>query len=191
MPKKNKYSSKKIANAWELRKLGDIVSWKKGTGLTKAELNSNKNGNEVIHYADLYKFSPVIFNVIHWSKKSEGTIIPDNSLLFPMSDVTPLGLARVSAIVRNGVRAGSDILIATVDKKHIAQFLSYEINAQHKKIIPFVTGTTVRHINAGGLAKLNIMITSSKEQQKIGTFFKHLDELIALHQRRGDKRLSR
>ncbi|WP_225427413.1 hypothetical protein, partial [Ligilactobacillus murinus] len=47
---------KKLTNAWELRKLGDIVKWKKGRKLTKAVINECGKGNEVIHYADLYKF---------------------------------------------------------------------------------------------------------------------------------------
>lgn len=65
---------KKLTNAWELRKLGDIVKWKKGRKLTKAVINKCGKGNEVIHYADLYKFAPVIENVIHWSVSEEDKV---------------------------------------------------------------------------------------------------------------------
>lgn len=171
---------------WEERKLKDIVKWSKGSNLPKSVLNESKEGDEVIHYADLYKFSPVVSYVIHWSDSGQGTVIPDNSLLFPMSDVTPVGLARTSTITKSGVKAGSDTLIGMIDEKHNSQFISYQINANSQKIIPLVTGTTVRHISAKALDTLDIMVTSQEEQVKISTFFKQLDDTIALHQQKLD-----
>ncbi|PGE66900.1 restriction endonuclease subunit S [Bacillus toyonensis] len=171
---------------WEERKLKDIVKWSKGSNLPKSVLNESKEGDEVIHYADLYKFSPVVSYVIHWSDSGQGTVIPDNSLLFPMSDVTPVGLARTSTITKSGVKAGSDTLIGMIDEKHNSQFISYQINANSQKIIPLVTGTTVRHISAKALDTLDIMITSQEEQVKISTFFKQLDDTIAFHQQKLD-----
>ncbi|HGH0916047.1 TPA: restriction endonuclease subunit S [Bacillus cereus] len=171
---------------WEERKLKDIVKWSKGSNLPKSVLNESKEGDEVIHYADLYKFSPVVSYVIHWSDSGQGTVIPDNSLLFPMSDVTPVGLARTSTITKSGVKAGSDTLIGMIDEKNNSQFISYQINANSQKIIPLVTGTTVRHISAKALDTLDIMVTSQEEQVKISTFFKQLDDTIALHQQKLD-----
>lgn len=171
---------------WVERELKDIVKWSKGSNLPKSVLNESKKGEEVIHYADLYKFPPVVSYVIHWSDSGQGTVIPDNSLLFPMSDVTPIGLARTSTITKSGVKAGSDTLIGMIDEKHNSQFISYQINANSQKIIPLVTGTTVRHISAKALDTLDIMITSQEEQVKISTFFKQLDDTIALHQQKLD-----
>ena len=170
------------ANAWELRKLGDIVKWKKGRKLTKAVINECGKGNEVIHYADLYKFAPVIENGIHWSVSEEGTLIPKNSLLFPMSDVTPGGLARTTTITKNNVRAGGDILIGTIKNGISAQFLSYYINLYYRDIIPLVTGTTVRHINSNDLNSLNTIIPNEKEQKYVKNYFNIIENLITLHQ---------
>lgn len=170
-------------NAWELRKLGDIVKWKKGRKLTKAVINECGKGNEVIHYADLYKFAPVIENGIHWSVSEEGTLIPKNSLLFPMSDVTPGGLARTTTITKNNVRAGGDILIGTIKNGISAQFLSYYINLYYRDIIPLVTGTTVRHINSNDLNSLNTIIPNEKEQKYVKNYFNIIENLITLHQR--------
>ncbi len=168
---------------WEQRELKDILKWSKGNKLAKNVLNEFGKGAPVVHYADLYKFSPVVNEVIHWSESNEGTIIPDNSLLFPMSDVTPVGLARTSTITKSGVMAGGDTLIGTVDRNSNAQFVSYQVNANYHKIIPLVTGTTVRHVSSKAMGTLKIFITSLREQEKIGTFFKKLDDAIALHQR--------
>jgi type I restriction enzyme S subunit len=173
-----------FADAWEQRKLGEIVSWSKGSNLAKAVLNENKSGEEVIHYADLYKFAPVVHDVIHWSNSGEGTIIPDNSILFPMSDVTPVGLARTTTITKTAVKAGSDTIIGTVEDKQSAEFISYQVNAHSPKILPLVTGTTVRHISAGALATLDVLLPSKDEQKKIADVFNGLSDLIALHQRK-------
>jgi type I restriction enzyme S subunit len=47
-----------------------------------------------------------------------------------------------------------------------------------------VTGTTVRHISAGALATLDVLLPSKDEQKKIADVFNGLSDLIALHQRK-------
>lgn len=176
---------KGFSGEWEEKTLGEILTWSRGSKLAKAVLNQNANGKAVIHYADLYKFAPVVDAVIHWSETEEGTEIPQNSLLFPMSDVTPFGLARTSTILVEGVNAGGDILIGTIEKEHEAVFVSYQINANSRAILPLVTGTTVRHVCASALSTLNITLpVFSAEQTRIGEFFRQLDSLIALQQRK-------
>ena len=172
---------------WEQRELGEIVNWSKGDKLSKEKLNESGNGEPVIHYANLYKFSPVIYDVINWSTSNEGRLIPDNSLLFPMSDVTPVGLVRTSTIAKSGVKAGGDTLIGTVDDFYSAQFVSYFINANSNKILPLVTGTTVRHISANSLSKLEILLPDIKEQQKISDFLNSIQETIAFQQQKLEK----
>ncbi|MCI6229276.1 restriction endonuclease subunit S [Lactobacillus johnsonii] len=172
---------KNFNEKWKQHKLGSIVHWSKGNHLKKSTLNSKYDGYEVIHYADLYKFKPVLSKVIHWSRNNTGTIIPANSLLFPMSDVTPDGLARTTAMMKNGVRAGSDILIATV-KNNNAEFLSYQINLYSKRIVPLVTGTTIRHINSKALSTLNIKIPTNSEQNIISKLFIFFENFVDLQQ---------
>ena len=183
MAKQPSYRFAGYTEAWEQKKLGEIVSWLKGSKLSKDRLNKDKIGYDVIHYADLYKFSDVEYDVINWTDSEDGTIIPDNSLLFPMSDVTPKGLARTSTITKTGVKAGGDVLIAAV-QNHLSVFLSYQINKNHKDILPLVTGTTVKHVNSKGLSTLNINLPSLHEQTTIGSFFQDIDQLISLQQRK-------
>ncbi|PIT47895.1 hypothetical protein BHC46_06365 [Snodgrassella alvi] len=172
---------------WKSDRLGNLVIWNKGTNLAKSVLNSESNGHPVIHYADLYKFYPVIDEVIHWSESDEGNLIPENSLLFPMSDVTPKGLARTTTITKKNVKAGSDTLIATLSDKINAEYLSYQINANYKKIFPLVTGTTVKHISANSLSTLTIEYTNRMEQKKIAKFFRTLEIKLNLEQKKLNK----
>ena len=53
-------------------------------------------------------------------------------------------------------------------------------------IEPFLVGGGRAKLNADVMMKLNILLPSFKEQQKIGAFFKQLDNTIALHQRQLD-----
>ena len=171
---------------WEERKLGDVTTWTKGQGLTKEDLNEERDGSEAVHYADLYKFSPVMHNVIHWTNSDDGRIIPDNSLLFPASDVTPVGLARASTLRLSGVKAGGDVIIGQLDESINSSFMSYQINANSKKILPLITGTTVKHVQAKSLATVSVSITNMAEQTAIAGIFERIDNLIALHQRKLD-----
>lgn len=190
-PKNNElFPSVRFANfngEWELRKLGELAKWTRGNGLSKSVLNKKGIGAEVIHYADLYKFGATINNVVNWSDSDQGTLIPLNSLLFPMSDVTSFGLARTSTINRLGVKASGDTLIATITSKENSQFISYQINASPKNILSLVTGTTVRHISSQNLSSLIIKLPSICEQTQIGNFFKQLDHIITIHQQKIDK----
>ena len=171
---------------WEERNLGDVTTWTKGQGLTKEDLNEERDGSEAVHYADLYKFSPVMHNVIHWTNSDDGRIIPDNSLLFPASDVTPVGLARASTLRLSGVKAGGDVIIGQLDESINSSFMSYQINANSKKILPLITGTTVKHVQAKSLATVSVSITNMAEQTAIAGIFERIDNLIALHQRKLD-----
>lgn len=55
------------------------------------------------------------------------------------------------------------------------------------RVLERSTGTSYPAINSNDLAKLSVKVpTDNKEQQQIGTFFKLLDDTIALHQRKLD-----
>ena len=169
---------------WEQRKLGEIVEWSKGSGLSKDALNIQGIGVPVIHYADLYKFNSVQKEVIHWTMNDIGTKIPENNLLFPMSDVTPDGLARTSTVLQSNVKAGGDVLIAKLNKDILSTFMSYQINRNKNQILPLVTGTTVRHINSKSLSTLKVTVPGKNEQKYVGSILMRFDSLIALHQRK-------
>lgn len=163
---------------WKKVKLGDISKCKKGHGLSKDDLSYENDGNKVIHYADIYKFSAIVNKVIHFSNSDEGVKIPKNSLIFPMSDVTPDGLARTSYVNDSNVYAGGDILIFTMDDSVMAKFLTYMINNMPREILRLVTGTSVKHINSKSISSLNIFVPVKSEQEKISDFFYNFDRKI-------------
>ncbi|MGX7021176.1 restriction endonuclease subunit S [Pediococcus ethanolidurans] len=175
-----------FTDPWEQRKLGDVVDWSRGEGLSKKYLNTKKNGIPAIHYADLYKFGPIMRQTLHFTNSHTGKVLKEGDLLFPMSDVTPKGLARVVSVITNGILAGGDILIAS-PQKDFGSFLSYEINKNKGQILRYVTGTTIRHINANSLSKLIVHGTKKAEELEISKLLISIDSLIAANQRQQKK----
>ena len=58
---------------------------------------------------------------------------------------------------------------------------------RQKEVVSTSSGTTVKHTSPDKLLKLNSFFPLEKEQTKIGTYFKDLDQTIELHQRKHDK----
>ena len=159
-------------------KLRQIAQFQKGNNIKKSDLLTNGQ-YKVVHYADLYKYAPIQKRVLHYTNKAMGTRIPENSLLFPESDVTPIGLARTSFLKELNAYAGGDVIIATIISKNVnTGFLSYEINYFKNLLIPLITGTTVRHIHIDDLKKLDIFLPNKPKQDKIYTILFSQDRIM-------------
>ena len=65
------------------------------------------------------------------------------------------------------------------------QFLAYSIN--QADIESLLVGGSRAKLNAETLMDIELILPSLPEQQEIGTYLKHLDNLITLHQRKYDK----
>ncbi len=172
---------------WEERKLGSIYDFSKGKGLPLNSFTYSKD-DPAIAYGHLYtKYSEVISEV-YLSSDDDGVLSKDNDLLFPGSSTVPNGTAQANAIMLNNVKLGGDIIIARPkqDTRVLSIFMSYQINSQRQKLFPITVGTTITHMYGKDLSKVKFFITNYSEQQKIGSFFKQLDDTIALHQRKLD-----
>ena len=69
-------------------------------------------------------------------------------------------------------------------KKAIADNRFLMNSIKNFNIEPFLVGGGRAKLNADVMMKLNILLPSFEEQNKIGSFFKQLDDTIALHQRK-------
>ena len=108
-------------------------------------------------------------------------------VLIPGSDTTPTGLARATSLEVDNAILGGDINILR-PKFHNGSYLSLAINKNKNKIIPLITGTTVRHLQNSSIKTIELLLTSNSYEQKyIVETFKHIDNLITLHQRKLEK----
>lgn len=68
------------------------------------------------------------------------------------------------------------------------QFAVQLLEQDKANILSSKNGSTMVHITKEGMEQKDVIISPSKdEQQAIGTFFRHLDHLITLHQRKLEK----
>ena len=105
-------------------------------------------------------------------------------VLIPGSDTTPVGLARATSLEVENAILGGDINVLR-PKYHNGSYLSLAINNNKNKIIPLITGTTVRHLQNSSIKTIELLLTSNScEQKNIVMIFKNIDNLITLHQRK-------
>ena len=154
-----------FTDAWELRKLGDIGKITAGGDIDKNEITSSGK-------------YPVIANGL----TNDGVIGYYNNyyrISGPAVTVTgrgDIGLAKAREFDFTPV-----VRLLAIETKQNVIFLENSIN----RLQFFVESTGVPQLTAVQLRAYKIYLTTTIEQQKIGSFFRHLDELITLHQRRG------
>lgn len=165
---------------WVEKKLGEIGSFKKGQAFSKDEITSIGD-TFCIHYGELFtKYQEIITEVISKTNSQMRVHSECGDILFPASDVTPTGLARCSAILKDNVLLGGDIIILRPEIPLISEFLSYTINTQKESIIRLVTGAVVKHITPGALASLTVFLPPTlAEQQKIAECLMAIDGQIS------------
>ena len=164
---------------WEEKKLGDFAIFFKGKGLAK--INIVANGKyPCIHYGELFTtYSEVINNIISYTDLTNGFYSLANDVLMPTSDVTPNGLAKASCVNLNNVLLGGDILVIRTNKKIFnGEFLSRLIRYREREVLKYVSGTTVYHLYASAIEKMQLQFPTLPEQQKIASCLSSLDERI-------------
>ena len=175
-----------FTDKWVNVQIKQLGKWSKGQPFSKDKINRDGK-NPCIHYGELFSYGEVIETI-----KSNTDIKPyvkssGKDVLFPASDVTPIGLGRCSALNVKNVLLGGDIIILELTKDCPA-YISYVVNLNKQQIIDRVTGTTVKHINSNLLGEIKINIsTDIKEQQAIATILSDMDKEIADLEAQRDK----
>src|SRR5699024_719732 len=116
-------------------------------------------------------------------KKSSTNLLPAGTILF----TSRAGIGKTAILKKEGTTNQGFQSIVPIENILDTYFLysrSNELKVYGEKK---ASGSTFMEISGKQLEKMNISLPSKKEQQKIGQFFKHLDEMIALQQRKIDK----
>ena len=175
-----------FTDAWEQRKLPEFVSFFNGLTYTPDDVqetgtlvlrSSNVKNGEIVAADNVYVSDEVVTS----ENVKEGDII---------------------VVVRNGSRAliGKHAQIkASMPNTVIGAFMS-GIRSEHSSFVNALLdtsafeneiaknmGATINQITGYMFSKMEFMIPSGEEQDKIGAYFKQLDHLITLHQRKSDE----
>lgn len=173
----------RFSGEWKSDILESVVSFYKGKNLPKSSIQDD-GIFPCIHYGELFtKYSEVIEVVTSRTNQNDNFFSISNDVLMPTSDVTPKGLVKSCCIKQSGIILGADILIIRPKDKNVIDgaFLSRFIRSREQQVLQNVTGTTVFHLYASSIEKLDIVFPFIEEQTAISNFFQKLDNLINQH----------
>ena len=178
-----------FTNDWEQRKLGELVSFSKGSGYSKGDLK--ENGTPIILYGRLYtKYETVISEVDTFVDAKENSVYSKGGeVIVPGSGETAEDISIASVVKKSGVLLGGDLNIITPPKDMDAAFLAISISngKSHNDMAKMAQGKSVVHLHNSDLAKIDFPYPSYEEQCKISRSFSKIDRLITLHQRKCDQ----
>ena len=181
---------KGFTDDWEQREVSGYATFLSGNGLSWNDIDAD-GVQECILYGNLYTDYGMITDTINYRTN----VIPKNpvysqkgDVLIPSSDTTPTGLARATCVEKSGILLGGDINIIRPNKDINGSCLSLVINANKRELLRLIKGTTVKHIHNSDIQKIDIFLPKNKDEQfKIASYFKLIDNLITLHQRKLEK----
>ncbi len=178
---------KGFTDDWEERKLGDLSQDTIGGGTPKTSVTEFWNGEiPWIQSSDLandklYGVLPKKFITEDAVKNSATKLIPANSIAI----VTRVGVGKLAFMPYEF--ASSQDFLSLSNLQVDCNFGMYSIYKMLQRELNNIQGTSIKGITKADLLdKETFVPIKVEEQQKIGSFFKQLDDTIALHQRKLD-----
>ncbi|MDN6147087.1 MAG: restriction endonuclease subunit S, partial [Tetragenococcus koreensis] len=176
---------KGFTDEWEERKLGELGKIYTGNTPKTSDLDNwtdNKEGHIWITPTDIDKLimsdSDRHLSEKGWSKARK---IPENSVL--ITSIASIGKNTINAVPV----AFNQQINAIVPEKNDSYFILSAMIKDTARFASVAGQTATAIINKTTFEKFQIATPSYEEQQKIGTFFKQLDDTITLHQRKLEK----
>ena len=164
-----------FADDWEERKLGNEVLITMGQSPSSDNYTDNPNDYILVQGNADMKNGRVVPRV--WTTQVTKQADKDDLILSVRAPVGDIGKTDYEVVIGRGVAAlkGNEFIFQLLGKM--------KQNGYWKKLS---TGSTFESINSIDIKETQILLPSDEEQQKIGSFFKQLDNTIVLHQRKLD-----
>lgn len=182
---------KGFIDAWEQRKLSDIYGsignafvgtatpYYVEQGHFYLESNNVKNG-QINHNAEIF------INDEFYEKQKDKWLHTGDMVMVQSGHV---GHAAVIPEELDNTAAHALIMFRNPKEKIEPYFLNYEYQTDRikKKIENITTGNTIKHILASDMQEFEVNVPKYEEQEVIAEYFRSLDNLITLHQRKLEK----
>lgn len=173
-----------FTEAWEQRKLASMTNYKNGKG--------HEDKQSTIGKLELINLNSISISggLKHSGKfidEADDTLQKDD-LVMILSDVGHGDLLERVALIPEDDRFVLNQRVALLRPNATAdpQFLFFYINAHQYYFKAQGAGMSQLNISKGSVENFISFVPIIEEQKKIGTFFKQLDDTIALHQRKLD-----
>ncbi|SJN19000.1 Type I restriction-modification system, specificity subunit S [Marinilactibacillus psychrotolerans 42ea] len=199
LSKENKYPEirfKGFTEAWEQRKLDELVLRKKSYPLSRSIETPNSTGYKYIHYGDIHTRVADIINInskLPNINSGNYELLNEGDLVLADASEDYQGIAMPSLLAftpEYKLVAGLHTIVLRPKKEKVdPMFLYYLIKSPifRKYGYRIGTGMKVFGISITNVLKFESLFPNLKEQQKISSFLNSLDSALALHQQKVDK----
>lgn len=163
---------------WEQRKLGDVAKYRNG----KAHENDIcEDGRYIVVNS---KFVSTNGEVKKYSAKQIEPLYK-NEIAFVLSDV-PNGraIARTFLVEKDDKYTLNQRIAGITPNENIAPYFLYILMNRNKYFLQFDDGAKQTNLSVNDVMKFEEYYPTDAEQEQIGAYFKYLDQLITLHQRK-------
>ena len=171
---------KEFDDDWSPYVLKDFVSFRKGKGISKADISEN-GINECIRYGELYTTYGQVIDHIHSKtnvSKSECILSKAGDVIIPASGETQIDIATASCVLYDDIILSGDLNILSHEEN--GSWLAYYLSSAKKlEIAQLAQGNSVVHLYSSQLKDLKINKPSKEEQTKIASFLSNVDEKIS------------
>ena len=178
-----------FTDPWEQRKLGELCTFSKGHGYSKADIRDV--GTPLILYGRLYtQYESRIEDVDTFAVEQDGSLLSKgNEVIVPASGETAEDIAVASSVRRSGIILGGDLNVVTPVSKLDPDYTALAIThgKAHDDLAKRAQGKSVVHVHESDIAEVEVSYPSEREQKRISTIILNLDSLITLHQRERGK----
>ena len=173
-----------FTDAWEQRKLGELSETTYGGGTPNTSNLEYWNGDipwiqssDIVEH-QLYGTEPKKYITQTGLSKSATKLIPANSIAI----VTRVGVGKLGVMPFSYTSSQDFLSLSNLNVD--IDFGAYLIYKKIQSELNAVQGTSIKGVTKEELLKKKVLVPSKEEQRQIGTYFRNLDNLITLHQRK-------
>jgi type I restriction enzyme S subunit len=177
---------------WEDKTLGDLGAFKNGMNFGKEAMG---HGNPFVNLQNVFGQFEVDDKKLELAESSsvqrrEYSLIKGD-VLFIRSSVKPEGVGETALITKTLLDTTYSGFIIRyrpeVMMSHDFNRIVYRTTAVRRQILANASRSANTNINQTALKKIALKIPSFEEQTRVGEYFRELERLIELHQRKHDK----
>ena len=185
--------------SWEQRKLGEVLIGLQNNTLSRAELTSEQGVALNVHYGDvLIKFGeyldvkkealPMVMDSSIVAKYKASFLQNGDIIVADTAEDETVGkCSEIAGLTNETAISGLHTIPYRPQFRFASGFLGYYMNSNsyHHQLLPLMQGIKVTSISKSAMQNTSICYPKTEDEQaEISGFFRNLDHLIALHQRK-------
>ncbi|WP_438356820.1 restriction endonuclease subunit S [Enterococcus faecalis] len=175
-----------FADDWEERKLGDHAKYRRGSfpqPYGNKEWYDGEGAMPFVQVVDVTNKLTLVENTkqkISKLAQSKSVFVPKGKVVVTLQG----SIGRVAITQYDSFVDRTLLIFEDYEKETDERFWAYTIQKKFEIEKLKAPGGTIKTITKEALSSFDVHLPKFEEQQKIGSFFKQLDDTIALHQRK-------